>query len=399
MTQLNFNINMEELTEAVLKSDLNSTMKSLAALIFNAYMEAERDGFIKAGQYERNDTREDYRNGYYERDYTMSVGKIALKVPRTRSGEFSTELFERYQRTDQAFVLGMIEAVINGVSTNKVTKIVNQLCGESVSSSFVSDMMKKIDPKIKDFQTRSLTHHTYRYVYVDAMYIKVREHHRIVSKAVYIAQGVTERNKREVIGFTVSNQESKETWADFFQSLRTRGLTQPKMIISDAHSGLKAAIKELFVGTAWQRCTVHFLRNIIDTMPKKNSVEPRKMVKEIFRASTLQEAKEKRVVFEEFVKDNPRYEKALNIIDGGFMDALQYLNEPEGYHFSLRTTNSVERLNREVRRREKVISIFPNLASSIRLIGAVLMEINEEWEASNIPFLKEREHPTFPNQR
>lgn len=398
MTQLNFNINMEELTEAVLKSDLNSTMKSLAVLVFNAYMEAERDGYIKAGQYERNETREDYRNGYYERDYTMPIGRITLRVPRTRSGEFSTQLFERYRRMDQAFVLSMIEAVVNGVSTNRVTKIVNQLCGESVSSSFVSDMMKKLDPKVKEFQTRSLTQHTYRYVYVDAMYIKVREHHRIVSKAVYIAQGVTEQNKREVIGFTVSTQESKEAWAAFFQDLRARGLTQPKRIISDAHSGLKAAIKELFVGTAWQRCTVHFLRNIIETMPKKNSKEQRKLVKEIFRSSTLQEAKEKRAAFEECVKDNPRYEKALETMDNGFMDALQYLNEPEGYHLSLRTTNSVERLNREIRRRERVVSVFPNIASSIRLIGAVLMEINEEWEASNVPFLKNRENPTLPNQ-
>lgn len=397
MTQLNFNINMEELTEAVLKSDLNSTMKSLAVLIFNAYMEAERDGYIKAGQYERKDTRQDYRNGYYERDYTLSIGKITLRVPRTRSGEFSTELFQRYQRMDQAFVLSMIEAVVNGVSTKKVTKIVNQLCGESVSSSFVSDMMKKLDPKIKAFQDRSLTHHTYRYVYVDAMYIKVREHHRIVSKAVYIAQGVTEFNKREVIGFTVSVEESKEAWTTFFQGLRSRGLTQPKLIISDAHSGLKAAIKELFVGTSWQRCTVHFLRNIIGTMPKKNSVDQRKMVKEIFRATTLQEAKEKREKFEESVKDDSRYKKALTTIDNGFMDALQYLNEPEGYHFSLRTTNSLERLNREIRRREKVVSIFPNVESSIRLIGAVLMDINEEWQASNIPFLKERENPVFPN--
>lgn len=392
MTQLNFNINMEELTEAVLKSDLNSMMKSLAVLVFNAYMEAERDGYIQAGQYERNNDRQDYRNGYYERDYTLSIGKIALKVPRTRSGEFSTALFDRYKRMDQAFVLSMIETVVNGVSSRKVTNIVEQLCGESVSKSFVSDIMKKINPKIEAFQNRSLTGRTYRYVYVDAMYIKVRENHRVVSKAVYIAQGVNELNKREIIGFKVSDEESKEGWASFFQYLRERGLTTPKLLVSDAHSGLKAAIKEVFVGTSWQRCTVHLLRNIIETMPRKNSTKQRTLVKKIFRSRSLQEAKELREEFEACVKDDPRYETALETLDNGFMDGLQYLNEPESYHVSLRTTNSLERLNREIRRRERVISIFPNIESANRLIGAVLLDHHEKWTTINRTFLKDILH-------
>lgn len=392
MTQLNFNINMEELTEAVLKSDLNSMMKSLAVLVFNAYMEAERDGYIQAGQYERNNDRQDYRNGYYERDYTLSIGKIALKVPRTRSGEFSTALFDRYKRMDQAFVLSMIETVVNGVSSRKVTNIVEQLCGESVSKSFVSDIMKKINPKIEAFQNRSLTDRTYRYVYVDAMYIKVRENHRVVSKAVYIAQGVNELNKREIIGFKVSDEESKEGWASFFQYLRERGLTTPKLLVSDAHSGLKAAIKEVFVGTSWQRCTVHLLRNIIETMPRKNSTKQRTLVKKIFRSRSLQEAKELREEFEACVKDDPRYETALETLDNGFMDGLQYLNEPESYHVSLRTTNSLERLNREIRRRERVISIFPNIESANRLIGAVLLDHHEKWTTINRTFLKDILH-------
>src|SRR5699024_8630520 len=320
MTQLNFNINMDELTEAVLKSDLNHTMKSLAVLIFNAYMEAERDGYINAGKYERNNNRIDYRNGYYTRDYTLSIGKIELQVPRTRSGEFSTALFEKYTRMDQAFVLSMAEAVVNGVSTRKVSNIVEQLCGETVSKSFVSNTMERLDPKIDAFKGRSLTMSQYRYVYVDAMYIKVRENHRVVSKAVYIAQGVNELNKREIIGFKVSDEESKEGWASFFQYLRERGLTTPKLLVSDAHSGLKAAIKEVFVGTSWQRCTVHLLRNIIETMPRKNSTKQRTLVKKIFRSRSLQEAKELREEFEACVKDDPRYETALETLDNGFMD-------------------------------------------------------------------------------
>lgn len=392
MTQLNLNINFEELTEAVLKSDMNSMMKSLAVLVFNKYMETERDDFIQAGQYERSGNRKDSRNGFYPRGYTLSIGQLELSVPRTRSGEFSTHLFDRYERMDQALVLSMMEAVINGVSTRKVTGIVEKLCGEMVSKSFVSSIMKKIDPEINAFKTRSLTKEHYRYVYVDAVYIKVREDHRIVSKAVYIAQAINRANKREIIGFKVANEESKEIWASFFQELRERGLTQPKLIISDAHAGLVSAIKEVFVGTAWQRCTVHLLKNITDTFPNKESETERKLVKKIFRVSSLQEAKENRQAFEDYVKDKPKYDKALTLIDDAFFDGLQYLSEPEDYHISLRTTNSIERLNSEVRRREQVIRIFPNVASAERLIGAVLLRQHEQWEKEGRTFLSTSQH-------
>lgn len=159
------------------------------------------------------------------------------------------------------------------------------------------------------------------------------------------------------------------------------------MIISDAHAGLVTAVRECFVGTVWQRCTVHFLRNIIDVMPKKNSEKERTLLKKIFRSSTMHEAKERKKDFEESVQDNPRYQKALAKLDAGFSDAIQYTNEPEPYQVSLRTTNSLERLNREIRRREKVISIFPNTDSAVRLIGAVLMEIDEKWTKSKRKFL------------
>lgn len=389
MTQVNFNINMEELTAAVLNSDLDTTMKSLAIIIFNAYMEAERDEFIRADNYERSDERADYRNGYYERDYILSVGSINLRVPRTRSGEFSTKLFEKYKRMDQSFILAMVESVINGVSTRNVTKIVETLCGESVSSSFVSDAMKRIDPEIKTFQNRSLAQTNFRYVYVDAMYIKVREDHRVKSKAVYIALGVNDDNKREIIGFNVSEEESYESWMNFFQDLRKRGLRQPKMIISDAHSGLKKAIRELFVGTAWQRCAFHFLRNITDKMPKKNSGQARKLVKRALYAFSEHEARSYKAQLETEYGEDSKYEAALKTLDEGFDDATQYLSEPDSYHISLRTTNCVERLNQEVRRREKTIRIFPNIDSAVRLIGAVLLDHHENWQETKQTFLKE----------
>lgn len=390
MTQLNFNINIDELTEAILESNLDGLMKSKAVIIFNSFMEAERDEYIQAERYERNEGRFDYRNGYYERDYTtLSFGNMTLKVPRTRSGEFSTQLFDKYQRMDQALVLTMIECVINGVSTRKVTKIVEQLCGESVSKSFVSNMMKRLDPQVKTFRTRSLTDITYRYVYVDAMYIKVREDHRVVSKAVYIAMGVNEKNRREIIGFKVAEEESYEAWSSFFQSMRRRGLRQPKMIISDAHAGLKKAIRELFVGTIWQRCTFHFLKNITDTMPRKKSQAARTLIKNVLYAHSEQEARRYKKEFETKFQENPKYQKAIEILDKGFDDAIQYFGEPDPYHISLRTTNSVERLNQEIRRRERPIRIFPNVESAVRLIGAVLLDQHEVWENHRRPYLRE----------
>lgn len=380
---------MNELTEAILNSDLDGAMKGLTVAVFNAYMEAERNEFIRADNYERNAGRTDYRNGYYERDYMMSIGNLHLKVPRTRSGEFSTKIFEKYQRKDQAFVMAMVECVVNGVSTRKVTKIIEQLCGETVSKSFVSDALEKIDPEIEQFKGRALNEKNYRYIYVDAMYIKVRENHKVVSKAVYIALGINQDNQREIIGFEVSDEESYESWSNFFQNLRRRGLKQPKMIISDAHAGLKKSIKEIFIGTVWQRCAFHFLRNVTDKMPKKNSHRARLLVKDALYANSELEARQAKKTLEEEFQGHPRYDAALNTLDNGFEDAIQYLEEPDSYHRSIRTTNNLERLNQEVRRREKVIRIFPNVDSAIRLIGAVLLDKHEEWMKSKTTFLKE----------
>lgn len=390
MTQLNFNLDMDKLTEDILASDLNTATKGLVVSVFNAYMEAERDAHVQAKSRERSSERQDMRNGYYQRDYTMPFGKITLKVPRTRSGEFSTELFEKYQRMDQSLVLTLVESVISGVSTRKVTKIVETLCGDNVSKSFVSNVMKRLDPEVHAFQSRPLHLKQYQYVYVDAMYIKVRENHQVVSKAVYIAQGVTSEHFREILGFMVSGEESEASWSEFFQDLRSRGLTKPKLIISDAHSGLKAAIKTKFLNCPWQRCTFHFLQNIVKVMPRKNSKAERTVLKRIFQSPTLAHAKQYKAEFINMTKDNARYTEAIEKLENGIEDALQYLIEPEAYHVSLRTTNSLERINRELRRRERVIGIFPNIDSATRLIGSVLIDIHEEFQSTNRKFLSDK---------
>lgn len=387
MTQFNFSVDFEELKEKIFNSNLEDTVKSLMVLLFNKYMELEQEEFIQAQKYERTDNRQAYRNGYYERSYTTKIGTVELKVPRTRNAEFNTTLFEKYERMDQGLILTMIEMYVNGVSTRKVTNIVEQLCGESVSKSFVSNLTQRLDPEIDAFKRRSLTHSAFRYVYVDAMYIKVRENSQIVSKALYVAQGVNDDNRREIIGLMVGDGESEANWTEFFLELKSRGLKQPKMIISDAHEGLKNSIRKVFLGSIWQRCTVHFLRNINDKLPKSVAKESYQQIAQILRAETQQEARELKAAFEDHVQNNPRFNKALEILDAGFEDAIQYMLEPAPYHVSLRTTNSIERLNRELRRRDKVIGIYPNCEAAERVLGAILMQFHEKWQVHKGTFL------------
>lgn len=365
-------------------SDLDAVVKASVVLVLNNVMEKERDDYLQAGAYERTQNRRDYRNGYYERELLLSIGKITLKVPRTRDGEFSTAVFEKYARCDQAFVLSMLEMVVNGVSTRKVKNIVQQLCGETVSKSFVSSLTERLDPVVNAWTNRPLNTMYYPYLFVDAMYIKVREHNRVVSKAVYIATAINKNNVREILGLKVDHTESYEAWQRFFQYLQSRGLQSPKLIISDAHEGLKKAIGKEFVGTTWQRCTVHFKRNIYNHLPKKGMDEVKLGLKRIFEAVKIEDARKFKEEFIEEFGDNPKLEKALNTLDDGFEDAIQHLNEDSKYHQFIRSTNSLERLNQEVRRRERVIRIFPNTQSAFRLIGAVLMNIAEEQKNKRV---------------
>jgi putative transposase len=374
MTHLQFNLNMDTLKESVMNSSLDAVVKSSIVLVLNEFMEKERDAHLKTGAYERSSERRDYRNGYYERELLLGIGKIKLRVPRTREGDFSPSLFEKFSRVDQALTLSMLEMVVNGVSTRKVTNIVEQLCGESVSKSFVSSLTEKLDPIVNNWAARPLNVHYFPYLYTDAMYIKVREHNKVVSKAVYIMTGMNNKKKREIIGLKIDHAESFEAWQSFFQDLKSRGLQSPKLVISDAHKGLKKAIEREFIGTSWQRCTVHFKRNIISKFPKKEMQPIILDLRRIFQYATCDEA---RIAKEEFITkygDNPKLENALKTLEEGFEDAIQYLNEEKTFHLHISSTNSLERLNQEVRRREKVIRIFPNTQSAFRLIGAFLME-------------------------
>ncbi|MFV8772774.1 IS256 family transposase [Aerococcus urinaeequi] len=388
MTRINLTIDAEKFLQEIMDSDLNTVTKGLVTTIFNHVMEVERDHYIQAEAYERTDDRKDQRNGYYERDYIIKPGRIKLKVPRTRSGEFSTELFEKYERMDQSLILAMAEMVINGQSTRSVNKVVQELLGENVSKSFVSKALDRIEPEIEAFCNRSLTYANFIYLFLDAMYINVIENHHSVKKAVYIAQGVRADGYRDIVVFWITDVESAQTWTAFLQSLKARGLTTPRMVISDAHTGLRKAIETEFLGTKWQRCVVHFMRNIIEKMPKKNSEQAREFLKRIFKSPTKQHAIEARDAFYQLVNEQPKYNDAVKILDNGFYDAIQYTSEPDIFQIHLRTTNSLERVNREIRRRERSISLFPNIRSAERLIGAVLLDIHEVNQSPKRKFLK-----------
>ena len=367
-----------------MNSDMETLVKSSVVICLQELMEHERNQHLKRKAYDRREDGDgDYRNGYYDRSFTMSIGKIQLRIPRTREGDFSPSIFEKYARYDQAFVLSMMEMVINGVSTRKVTKIVEQLCGESISKSAISRMTEGLDEVVQEWANRPLAPQKYRYLFADAMYIKVREENRVVSKAIYIAVGVTQSYNREILGLHVGREESFDNWTNFFQHLKQRGLNTPKIVISDAHVGLKKAIHQEFLGASWQRCLFHFKRNVFQKLPKKNTGDFRYEFKQIYSHIDPDESRAALQSFIEKYQEETRFHQALTVLEAGFEETIQYKTESTYVWEYIRTTNIVERLNREIRRREKVIQIFPNTASAFRLMGAVLMDLNEEYQKKN----------------
>lgn len=387
MTQLNFTLNFESLKEEITTSGLNDVTKSMLVLLLNDYMEQERNDYMDNKPYDRSSERHDYRNGYYDRDYFLNIGKINLKVPRTRYQSFTTDVFEKYERCDQALLLSMAEMVVNGVSTRKVTNITKQLYGETLSKSYVSELTEKLDPMVKKWANRGLGVQNYRYLFVDATYIKVRESDKVVSKAVYIGLGVRVDGTREIIGLKVAQAESEENWKEFFEYLKGRGFQSPKLVISDAHEGLKNAIEKKFIGTSWQRCTVHFKRNIFDKMPKKNALKAKELVKSIFEAPTVQISRQLKDQFISTYEEDQKYAQVIQTLETGYEDAIQFYAEPTEAHKHIKTTNVLERLNGEVKRRTDVIRIFPHEQSAFRLIGAVLMQYEEGMDQGNRKYI------------
>ena len=387
MAQLNITLNQDEILQ-LMQGDREGAFAALLQESLNSILKAESASQLNAESYERTNSRTGYRNGIRERELNTRIGSITLQVPRHRGEPFKTMIFDNYCRSEAALIASMAEMVVNGVSTRKVSKVVETLCGLSVSKSAVSDLCKELDEAVNAFKNRSLTDH-YPFVIIDATYFKVREDHKIISKAFMVAYATNSEGHRDIIGFGAYANESRETWLDFLSSLKRRGLKDVRVFVSDAHEGIKHAISLLFPETPWQRCQFHFTRNILDKMPKKYIEGLKTELREMFNSETISEARKKRNSIIADYRDIA--ESAMTCLDEGFEDAMTVMVLPIHLRKYMRTSNHIERLNTELKRRSRVIGIFPNTDSLNRLMGAVLMERNESFKEKKRLFYK----PTY----
>ena len=375
MTQVNITLSHEEVLQ-VLSGDRDDAFKLLVTRILNAVMLAESEEQLGASMHERTEDRQDYRNGTRERILNTRIGTLTREVPRHRNQPFHTMVFENYQRSEASLIATMVQMVIAGVSTRKVSKVVETLCGTSFSKSMVSELCKKLDAEISAFRTRPLNMNDAPFLMVDATYFKARENHRIVSKAFLVALAITSDGAREVVGFDVFDAEDNYSWQTFFKELKSRGLDGVHMVISDAHKSILRAITKTYSDAAWQRCQVHFMRNILDETPTRFKEGLKVELRRMFNASTIDEA---RSIRDEIISDYSSVAaKAVDILDKGFEDSMTVMHLPERLRVKLRSSNWIERLNREFKRRSDVIQIFPNAASVLRLMGAIAIEYNDQ---------------------
>lgn len=375
MAQLNITIDDQILKELML-GDRDQAVARLLESVFNAVLYAEAAEQLGAEPYERTGGRVTYRNGYRTRQLTTRVGSLTLSVPKFREGTFSTQLFGRYERSEQALLLSLMEMVIQGVSTRKVDKITRTLCGTGFSKSTISTLCANLDPIVDEFQNRPLTG-SYPFVMVDAIYLKARERGSVRSKGMLIANGVNSEGQREILGFQVGDGESYDAWYEFFSGLKARGLHGVDVVVSDNHGGLVKAIRSQFCGAMWQRCQTHFSRNLLDKVPKVERSTVHMRLRDMYDSPDYEAARDRRDALLEILES--KSPQAYNLLDEAFADVMAVLGLPLGYRKRLRTTNSIERLNEEIRRRERVIRIFPNEASITRLVGALLIDHHERW--------------------
>ena len=335
MAQVHFTLDSEEVKSLFL-GNRDEAMAKVLQIILNHLLEAEATEQIGAQSYERSDDRTTYRNGIRERELTTRIGTITLAVPRLRNGNFHTEIFQRYQRSEQALIMTMLQMVVDGVSTRKVENVTRELCGTSFSKSTVSALCSRLDPVVEAFRNRPLLKH-YPFVIVDALYLKVRENHAVRSKGFLVAIGINEEGKPEILGFLADDSESEETWCRFFHSLKQRGLSRVDLITSDNHGGLVNAVKKSFQGTVWQRCQTHFSKNVLDNTPKSLRGEVKTFLRDIYTAPDRDSAKERMQQLSAQLTD--RAPKAKKVLEDGFDDAIAAFMLPEKYRKRMRTSN------------------------------------------------------------
>jgi len=351
--------------------DKKEGMKHMTASLLNEVMQLEALRQIQAQPYERNGKRRAHRNGTRNRNLKTIHGEVTLKKPQFREFPFRTEVFARYSRVEESVRVAVAESFLQGVSTRRVEKVIRSFGLENISASEVSRIAKKLDEEVQKFLNRPIEEPT-PFLYIDASYFKVRTDGRYVNKALLIASGIRQDGYREILSAAVADSEDESCWEDLFEGLKARGLRGVKLVISDGHKGIQKAVKECFLGASWQMCTVHFMRAVLKNIPKKDKKEVAYMLKDALEDES--EMQELAVIL-----DEKGYSKSADTIDSFRFDLWNYKAFPRPCWRLVRTTNSLERINKELKRRSRVAGAFSNDQSLLRVAVCIMMDINEDW--------------------
>jgi putative transposase len=366
-------------------------LRGLVQQVIHEVLESEMEEAVGAQKGERTDARVGYRAGYYTRTLVTRVGKLVLRVPQDRQGRFRTEVFERYQRSEKALVSALAEMYLQGVSTRKVKEITEELCGHEFSAATISRVTSKLDEELERFARRPLEEE-YPYLVLDARYEKIRQDGVITSQAVQVAIGIDWEGRRCVLAVELASRESQSSWKEFLLGLKQRGLRGVVCVISDDHAGLRKSIPEMLPEASWQRCYVHFLRNALDHLPRKKDDDCLTELRWIYERRNVEEARRDLAAW--LTKWESRYGKLCDWAEANIEETLTFYRLPQQHHKHLKSTNMLERINQELKRRTLVVRIFPNRESCLRLIRALAAEIHEDWvEATrylNMEVLKEQ---------
>ena len=366
---------MEYLRQMGLDGDADFLREGVR-LMSQLLMELEVEEMTGAGRYERTPERVNQRNGYRHRRWETRVGEIPLRIPKLRKRSYFPSLLEPRRRAEKALFAVVQEAYVKGVSTRKVDELLQALGLTGIDKSKVSRMCQELDELVEAFRNSPLEGE-YPYLWLDAIYLKVRQNHRIVNQAVVIAIGVRETGERQVLGCAVGGSEGTACWLEFLRSLVQRGLKGVQLAISDAHEGLKAAIGQVLAGATWQRCRVHLMRNVLAHISQGDKAMVAAAIRTVFAQPNRQAASQQLAEVVQAMR--PRWPKAAALLEQAEDDVLAYMAFPREHWNRIYSTNPLERLNREIKRRTNVVGIFPHEGAVIRLVGAILMEVNDEW--------------------
>ena len=377
-----------ELFEVLKAADVDDRIGQAATTIYQALIEAELTAVIGAAPNERTEARLALRYGHRPKTVSTVAGDLELRIPKLRAGSFFPSLLERRRRVDQSLFAVIMEAYLHGTSTRKVDDLVKALGADTgISKSEVSRICAELDVEVAAFRDRSLAEQPFRYVFLDATYCKARVDHRVLSQAVVVATGVAADGRREVLGFDVGDSEDGAFWTAFLRGVKTRGLPGVQLVISDAHAGLKQAIEAVLIGAGWQRCRVHFLRNVLAKIPKGHAEMVAAAIRTIFAQPDAAHVRSQLdVIAGMLARQFPNVEAMLR-------DAADELTAfaafPASHWKKIWSTNPLERVNKEIKRRTDVVGVFPNPAALLRLTGSVLVETHDEWQVSDRRYLSE----------